>query len=83
MKVKVIYIKNLKMSPDKIASQAAHAVIGLGITDTQCTIIVLGVSTNKFKTLINDYDDVFIHTDLGFTEVKAGTQTCAAWIEEF
>jgi hypothetical protein len=37
------------MSPDKVASQVAHSVIGLGATDLLCTIIVLGVSDEQFN----------------------------------
>jgi len=70
------------MSPNKLASQVAHAVIGLGITDLKCTIIVLGVSATKFSELIDDNKNVYTHMDFGYTEVKPNTITCAAWIEE-
>jgi peptidyl-tRNA hydrolase len=80
MRIKVIYRKNLKMSVGKIAAQTTHAVIGLGITDPLCTIIVLGVSDKKFKELTNEYD-CYIHQDFGYTEVKENESTCAAWID--
>jgi hypothetical protein len=52
-RIKAIYIKNLKMSEGKVA--AAHAVKNLGISPTDCDI-VLGVSTTKFNTLTSMHD---------------------------
>ena len=50
-----------------------------------CSIIVLKVSNKKFDELIdihkNSGGEVSIQTDLGLTEVEAGTETAAAWIE--
>jgi len=82
MRVKTIYRKNLKMSVGKIAAQVAHAVIGLGITDPLCTIVVLGVSDKKFFEITTEKENVYIHNDFGYTEVKEGEFTCAAWVEE-
>jgi len=79
MRIKAIYIKNLKMTSDKVASQIAHAVKNLGVTPIDCDIIVLGVSRKKFGELILE-NDCYIQTDKGLTEVEAGTQTAAAWI---
>lgn len=80
MRVKVIYRKSLKMSEGKLSAQVAHAVIGLGITDPTCTIIVLGMSDTQFG--IQTQDSVcYIHEDYGLTEVKNGEKTCAAWLE--
>jgi peptidyl-tRNA hydrolase len=81
MRIKAIYRKNLKMSDGKIAAQVAHAVIGLGITDPRCTIVVLKVSDAKFQELTNA-KNCYIHRDLGFTEVEADEATAAAWVEE-
>lgn len=81
MRIKAIYRKNLKMSVGKIAAQITHAVIGLGITDPLCTIVVLGVSDKKFSEL-TEVHECYVHSDYGFTEVKEGEKTSAAWIEK-
>lgn len=81
MRIKAVYIKNLGMSENKMASQIAHAVKNLGRTPPDCTIIVLGVSRKKFGELVEANKNCYIQKDLGHTEVKAGTATAAAWIE--
>ena len=80
MRIKAIYIKNLKMSKGKVAAQIAHAVKNLGITPVDSDIIVLAVSRKKFSDLITE-NDCYVQTDKGLTEVEQGTQTAAAWIE--
>jgi peptidyl-tRNA hydrolase len=80
MRIKVIYKKNLKMSEGKVAAQVAHAVKNLGLTPTDCDIIVLKVSDKKFDELILE-KECYIQIDKGLTEVESGTQTAAAWIE--
>jgi peptidyl-tRNA hydrolase len=81
MRIKAIYIKNLKMTEGKIASQVAHAVKNLGYTPIDCDIVVLGVSTKKFNELIEE-NDCYVQTDKGLTQVESGTQTAAAWIDK-
>jgi peptidyl-tRNA hydrolase len=80
MRVISIYRKNLNMTEGKIASQIAHAVIGLGVTDPGCTIVVLKVSDKKFSELTT-YHNCYVHSDLGLTEVSVGEPTAAAWVE--
>tara|TARA_R110000851_G_C12646783_1_gene519709 strand:- start:141 stop:389 length:249 start_codon:yes stop_codon:yes gene_type:complete len=80
MRIKAIYIKNLKMSEGKVAAQVSHAVKNLGITPIDSDIIVLAVSRKKFSELITE-NDCYVQTDKGLTEVEQGTQTAAAWIE--
>lgn len=68
------------MSEQKIASQVAHAVKNLGDTPRDISIVVLKVSDKKFQELTEFYN-CYIQKDLGLTEVEAGTQTAAAWLE--
>jgi peptidyl-tRNA hydrolase len=68
------------MSEGKVAAQVAHAVKNLGITPTDCDIIVLKVSDKKFEELINEHE-CYVQCDKGLTEVESGTKTAAAWIE--
>lgn len=89
MKIKIYYRKNLCLSIGKLSSQCAHVAKELGRmlpsnarTDT---IIVLGVSDNKYKELSLQYqtDDIlwYQQIDNGLTEVIKGTPTAFGYIE--
>jgi len=83
MKIKAIYIRNLKMSEGKVAAQIAHAVKNLGETPKDCDIVVLKVSKTKFDEHILEHPEAYIQVDKGLSEVKANTTTAAAWIESY
>lgn len=90
MKIKVYYIKNLKMSTGKIAAQASHACIGLVDfygNDLLNSVVVLSVSRTKFYELRNAIEDegtfTFTQIDHGHTEVSKGTETAFAYTEDF
>lgn len=97
MKIICHYNKNLKMSPEKLASQIGHVCkkIGwvqeaemIGALDPYDTIVVLGLRQNKFKEKLEEikatvnHNYVSIQTDLGLTEVDAGTITAFGYIEQ-
>lgn len=84
MKIKVIYRRNLKMSPAKLAAQVAHAVKNLGETPRDCDIVVLKASDKKFVEQIKEQQgnpNTYLQIDKGLTEVKPNTDTAFAWIE--
>jgi len=83
-RIKVLYRKNLKMSPGKLAAQTGHAVLGLQpIVDT--SIVVLEASDKKFfekiEQLESEGEKHHVVCDAGRTEVEPGTQTCVAFLE--
>ena len=82
MKLKIIFRKNLKMTPGKIAAQAVHAAIGLGCTDPMLSVVVLGVSDKKYYEIVNSQQICYRTKDAGYTEVEPGTETCCAFYEE-
>ena len=83
MKVNVIYRRNLKMSTGKIAAQAIHAAIALGMTDPSLPVVVLGMRDKQYYSKIRllKGTKIAIVKDAGYTEVEPGTETCAAWYE--
>jgi peptidyl-tRNA hydrolase len=81
MRLKIIYRKNLKMSPGKLAAQAIHAATGIGHTDYSMNVVVLGVSNAKFKE-ITTAKKCFLVADLGHTELDPGTVTCGAYYDD-
>ena len=81
-RLKIIYKKNLKMSTGKIAAQCVHAAAGLTHTDKVMSVVVLGVSDKKYHELLSTTQDFYAAIDAGYTEVKPGTETCAAYYED-
>lgn len=85
MKLKIIYRKNLKMSPGKIAAQAVHAAVGVKHDDNSLSVVALGVSDNKFFEKLREIESCkafyYLVKDAGYTEVEKGTMTCLAFYE--
>lgn len=69
------------MSPGKIASQAVHAAIGLGVTDPNISVVVLKVGEKAFNSFKEELD-CYVVEDKGYTEVKPGTETTLAFLQE-
>lgn len=82
MKLKIIYRKNLKMTPGKLAAQAVHAATNIGHTDRKLSVVVLGMSDTKYYETVNNNSVISRVYDAGYTEVDPGTETCAAFYEE-
>jgi peptidyl-tRNA hydrolase len=58
-RLKILYRKNLNMSPGKLAAQAVHAALLLNaftddVDDVAMSVVVLGVSNAKFEQAKND-----------------------------
>lgn len=79
MKLKILYRKNLKMSPGKLAAQCVHAAAGAGYTGGADAVVVLGVSCRKFSEFKPHAK--FVVCDAGRTEVEPGTETALAFYE--
>lgn len=97
MKIVCYYNRNLKMSSEKLASQIGHVCkkVGwlqeatlIGALDDYDTIVVLGLRQNKFKEKLEEikstvnHNYISIQTDLGLTEVDAGTITAFGYIKD-
>lgn len=83
-RIKILYRKNLKMSPEKLAAQAVHAALALGSheeIDWTQSVVVLGYSDKKFTETIEAGGALHIIRDAGYTEVAPGTITCLAFLE--
>ena len=79
-RIKILYRKNLKMSPGKLAAQCVHAALGLNDTSCMMSVVVLGVSDKKFDENIDTAE--YIVLDAGYTEIAAGTETCLSYLED-
>lgn len=79
---KIMYNKNLKMNPGKLASQVAHVAceLSLLVGDKPDKVIVLECRESKLKSLSAN-DAVVYQYDLGYTEVESGTLTAVGWVE--
>ena len=69
--VRIVYNRNITMSPGKLAAQAVHAALAAYGIDHD-SVIVLSGSVTKVEAM-----DVQIH-DAGLTELKPGTLTAGA-----
>jgi len=81
MRLKIIYRKNLKMSPGKLAAQAVHAATGINHKEYYMNVVVLAVSDKKFKEIVFE-KGAFVVKDAGHTELEPGTETCASFYDE-
>lgn len=75
MDVRIVINSNVKMSPHKLAAQAVHAALSAyGIDHGR--VVVLGGSKSKVLAM------PFVVADAGLTELKPGTVTAGAALEE-
>ena len=86
-RLKILYRKNLKMSPGKLAAQCVHAATGIGHDWYSMPVVVLSASDSKFQKAISDLEEkkhfsFFVVTDAGQTELAKGTKTCLAFYEK-
>jgi peptidyl-tRNA hydrolase len=82
MKLKILYRRNLKMTPGKIAAQAVHAAIALEADDPMMSVVVLGVSDKKFEEEKLVHRRIAVVRDAGYTEVMPNTETCLAFYDD-
>jgi peptidyl-tRNA hydrolase len=80
MKLKILYRKNLEMSPGKLAAQCVHAARRITIPEGIRAVVVLGVSNTKFNEAKSKA--LTVVKDAGYTEVEPGTETVLAFFEE-
>lgn len=69
--VRIVYNRNLKMSPGKLAAQAVHAALKAYGIDHGSVVVLMG-SPAKVNEM-----DVQIR-DAGLTELEPGSLTCGA-----
>lgn len=93
MRIKVLYRKNLKMSPGKLAAQSVHAALGLAswypkALSPEHSVVVLEASDKKFEEAKKQSlersltsTSAYVVRDKGLTEVQPGTETVLAVLE--
>ena len=87
MRIKVLYRKNLKMSPGKLAAQSVHAALGLAAWYPEAlspdhSVVVLEASDKKFEEAKQQVPkQAYIVRDKGLTEVPPDTETVMAILE--
>lgn len=84
MRIRMLYRRNLKMSPGKLAAQSIHAALGLAQMNSKAlspmhSVIVLEASDKKFQEAKNP--NAYVVVDKGLTEVAPGTETVLAILE--
>lgn len=80
MRIKILYRKNLKMSPGKLAAQCVHLSARMKHCELMTPVAVLGVSDKKFEEAKQKHIYQSIR-DAGHTEVPAGTETVMGFYE--
>lgn len=90
MDIKIIYRKNLKMSPQKLAAVCTHIGKEIGnkchnTVPMEDKVVVLMASDRKFeeyKSMLEHGDYVsHIHIDTGLKEVAYGTECALGFVE--
>jgi hypothetical protein len=80
--LKILYRKNLKISPSKLAIHTIKASLGLSGISSKTNIVVLGLSDGKYyqtlEKIINEGINVSCVADLE----KNKTEICFAYIEK-
>jgi peptidyl-tRNA hydrolase len=84
MRIKILYRKNLRMSPGKLAAQSVHAALLLASetrVNANASVVVLSCSDKKFEESKLNKRVVAVVRDKGLTEVVPGTETCLAFLD--
>jgi len=91
--IRIYYRKNLKISPQKLASSCTHIGKELGkvcgnTNPYEDKVVVLMASDKKFEEIKQEVFDTIpesyyhLHIDRGYTEVYPFTEVAIGWIEE-
>ena len=93
MKIRIYYRKNLKITPQKLASSCTHIGKELGkvcgnTNPFEDKVVVLMASDKKFEEIKQEVFDTIpesyyhLHIDNGVTEVPFNTEIAFGYIEE-